>query len=47
MYDGLDLPDEAFGDGPAKPTRQTAGYYRWVVVVMAALILLLLLGRWL
>lgn len=45
MYDGLDLPDEAFGDEPARPTRQGASYYRWVVVGMAGLILVLLLGR--
>lgn len=45
MYDGLGLPDEAFGDAPARPTRQRAGYYRWVVLGMAGLIVLLLLGR--
>ncbi|XAM00829.1 hypothetical protein OT109_05460 [Phycisphaeraceae bacterium D3-23] len=46
MYDGLDLPDGAFGDGPAKPTRQLAKYYPWVVVAMVGLVLLLLLARW-
>lgn len=45
MYDGLGLPDEAFGDGPARPTRQGSAVYRWVVLGMVGLILLLLLGR--
>lgn len=45
MYDGLDLPDTAFGDEPARPTRQRAAYFRWVVIGMVGLLLVLLIGR--
>jgi hypothetical protein len=42
IYDGLDLPDEAFGDQPEKPARRGIAWY-WIVVGLA-LIALLILG---
>jgi hypothetical protein len=45
MYDGLGLPDEAFGDRPAPTTRQRSIWFQWVVIGMVGLILLFLLGR--
>lgn len=46
-YDEADLPGEAFGDAPARPTGQRRAWFVFVAVALAALVLFLSLsGVW-
>jgi hypothetical protein len=37
VYDGLNLPDSAYDDGPRPPRRQGLAWY-WIVAIVAGII---------
>ena len=47
MYDNLGLPDEAFGEEPARPTRSGTAWFGSIAVILVIVILVLVLaGVW-